>query len=162
MIGALVVIVAGTGAYLLLGNNKENDTANTECREACQKASNTCPSLVNQSTCEQKCSILSQESKDHLSQANSCEELTQKPELIADLIVPEVNQPENINPTNDCEYACANYATKCLSLVPNATQEVFQDGIKYCMNDCKKWDASKVGCMISAFDCPAMTESCGL
>lgn len=163
IIGALVVVVAGTGAYLLLGGGGgENNTASAECREVCQKASNTCPSLINQTTCEQKCSKLSQESKDHLSQAGSCKALTQKPELLADLLVPEIEQPKDINPANDCEYACANYAAKCLSLVPNATEEVFQDGIQYCMNDCKKWDASKVGCMISALDCPAMTDSCGL
>jgi|GEM_PF-2086185 coenzyme F420-reducing hydrogenase gamma subunit len=63
---------------------------------------------------------------------------------------------------NDCEAACANYANKCLSLVPNADQNLINQGLVSCMQECQAWPADKTGCMVQAIDCPAMTESCGL
>lgn len=62
----------------------------------------------------------------------------------------------------DCESPCRNYIHKCLSLVPNADQNLFTQGLASCMEECRKWDDAKIQCMINATNCPAMTEICGL
>jgi hypothetical protein len=132
------------------------------CSEVCSKANSACPSMIDKNTCENKCASLSEETKEHLNSSASCQELTEKPELIADLIIPEINTPDKINSSNDCEMACSNYSIKCLSLVPNASQELYNEGLLSCINECKKWDGNKTGCMINAIDCEAMTNVCGL
>lgn len=62
----------------------------------------------------------------------------------------------------DCESPCRNYIHKCLSLVPNADQNLFTQGLTSCMEECRKWSDTKIQCIINATDCPAMTEICGL
>lgn len=84
----------------------------------------------------------------------------------------QVENSVNVNPPNsdqasftaseDCEAACGHYVTACLTFVPNATQALFDDGYNSCLGECAKWNDNKVSCMISAFDCEAMTEVCGL
>lgn len=163
IIGALVVVVAGVGVWAYLGQgDKGGKVVSSACSTLCFKAVETCPSLINKETCEQKCDSLSQAAKDHLATAQSCQELTQKPELIAELLIPEVKTPEKIDAKTDCEGACLNYTMKCLSLVPNADQNLYNEGLKSCMSECSKWKSEKVGCMLNAQSCPAMTESCGL
>jgi hypothetical protein len=63
---------------------------------------------------------------------------------------------------NDCVPACQNYVNRCLTLVPNATQSLFNQGMESCEFECKTWDNSKITCMERAMDCPSMTEVCGL
>jgi len=63
---------------------------------------------------------------------------------------------------NNCEAACHNYNNRCLVHVPNATQELFDQGFESCMSVCAGWDETKVECMVNAKDCPSMTEVCGL
>lgn len=63
---------------------------------------------------------------------------------------------------NGCELACSNYVNKCLTLVPNADQNLFDQGLASCQQECQGWSADKVGCLASALDCPSMTETCGL
>ena len=163
IIGALVVVVIGVGAMLYFNKGADEGIVVSEaCAETCEKAVATCPSLINKKVCEQKCDGLSQEAKDHLNTANSCQELTQKPELIVDLLIPEVNTPEKISSTSDCEASCSNYTMKCLSLVPNADQNLFNEGLKSCVAECAKWKEEKVSCILNAGSCPAMTETCGL
>ena len=65
-------------------------------------------------------------------------------------------------PSNDCEKACRNYNSKCLSLVPNVNQTMLNDGFSSCMQQCKKRSKEKVQCMEDAKDCVAMTDICGL
>ncbi len=161
---SLGVIVTGIAIIttIIVSSKKEVLLEVSTCSEVCSNANNYCPTLINKDTCESKCSGLSEETKEHLNNSSSCQELTEKPELIADLIIPEVNVPENIDPSNDCELACSNYTVKCLSLVPGASQSLYNEGLMSCINECKKWDNEKIGCIISAIDCPAMTEVCGL
>ena len=64
--------------------------------------------------------------------------------------------------TNNCKVACNNYTNKCLSLVPNANKSLIDQGFSSCVQECKKWDKTKIQCMESAKDCVAMTEICGL
>lgn len=62
----------------------------------------------------------------------------------------------------DCEAACGNYVTACLTLVPNATEKLFEEGFDSCMSECAAWAPEKVECMIGALSCEAMTNVCGL
>ncbi|MFA5000692.1 MAG: hypothetical protein WC531_00480 [Candidatus Paceibacterota bacterium] len=163
IIGIVIVGVIGLGALAYWGKGGGGGKqVSKDCVLTCQKAVETCPSLINKEVCEQNCDNLSQETKDHLNQANSCQELTQKPELIAELLIPEVKTPEKIDAKTDCEGACSNYTMKCLSLVPNADQNLYNEGLMSCMSECSGWKSEKVGCMLNAQSCPAMTEVCGL
>lgn len=67
-----------------------------------------------------------------------------------------------ISNSSDCEVACANYTNKCLTLVPNADQNLFNEGLLSCMNECAKWNGLKTECMINSIDCESMTTTCGL
>ncbi len=63
---------------------------------------------------------------------------------------------------NDCESPCRNYTQKCLSLVPNADQTLFNQGFESCLKECKGWDDTKNKCIKNAANCQDMTEICGL
>lgn len=63
---------------------------------------------------------------------------------------------------NACEEACLNYVDKCLTLVPNADNHLFQDGKDTCEEDCANWDEEKTQCMIDAKACTEMTDVCDL
>lgn len=78
---------------------------------------------------------------------------------ILDTLETKCNQEE---PSGDCETACKNYNSKCLSLVPNASQSMLDDWFSSCMALCKKRSEEKVQCMEDAKDCVAMSEVCGL
>jgi len=161
---SLGVAVVGIAVIttIIVSSKKEATLGVSACSEVCSKANSYCPSLINKDTCENKCSSLSEETKEHLNSSSSCQELTEKPELIADLIIPEVNTPENIDSSDDCELACSNYTVKCLSLVPGASQSLYNEGLMSCIGECKKWNNDKISCILNAIDCPAMTDVCGL
>jgi hypothetical protein len=134
----------------------------SDCQSLCDGVSSICPSLIDKNLCESKCPEMNKEKKDHLMQSQSCEELSQRQDLISDLLIPELNQPEEKVSTNACETACGAYVGKCLTLVPNATQALFDDGYNSCLQECEKRDVNKVNCMVGASDCETMTEVCGL
>jgi len=62
----------------------------------------------------------------------------------------------------DCESPCRNYIHKCLSLVPNASEELFSQGLESCMKECRSWSDTKNKCILNAPNCQDMTEVCGL
>lgn len=155
---SLVIVLSGCSKTA----NVIDDSQTSDCTSICDNASNICPSLVDKNNCKSKCGDFAQDTKDHLKNSQSCEELSQKPDLIADLLIPTIDKPQEKAIINDCEAACNHYVLACLTLVPNATQSLFDDGYNSCLPECDKWDAKKVDCMINAFDCPAMTEQCGL
>ena len=62
----------------------------------------------------------------------------------------------------DCESPCRNYIHKCLSLVPNAGQDLFSQGLESCMNECRGWSDKKNKCILNATNCEDMTLVCGL
>ncbi|HOX29917.1 MAG TPA: hypothetical protein P5080_02120 [Candidatus Paceibacterota bacterium] len=160
-IAGIAAIVAGA-AFLF--PKSASDQQSFDCASICQKASQTCPSLVNETTCNNNCSKLSDESKKHLSDSNSCQEISSKPELIADLLIPETAAPEPAKnaDSDDCQMACMNYAIKCLTLVPNASDQLLDEGRESCGKECSKWNSEKIDCMINAADCESMTNICGL
>lgn len=167
IIGAVAIIVVG-GAVLVgsMSKNKgisSQDQIESSCSSICQKANEICPSLIDKNNCNKNCSKLSEEAKKHLQESADCEQMTSKPNLIVDLLVPEMANPKPVDKNaNDCEAACGSYAGKCLTLVPNLTEAMLNDGMKSCMEECASWDAQKTDCMINAFDCESMTNVCGL
>ncbi len=163
LIGAAGVVVIGGAIFFMAGDNSPNKQNNSACADVCYEASQTCPSLINEDACNSNCAKLSEEAKKHLADSKSCQEISSKPELIADLLVPEVATPELVDKNaSECEAACGSYVGKCLTLVPNATEALFQEGTDSCMKECAGWNAQKVDCMINAFDCESMTNVCGL
>ncbi|MFA5020557.1 MAG: hypothetical protein WC517_00635 [Patescibacteria group bacterium] len=164
IIVGLVAAAVIAGGALLMAIVKPGSRTDSACAAMCQKAYQACPSLINEGDCNNRCANLSEESKKHLSEASSCEELSAKPELIADLLIPEVDSPAPADSDNAsaCETACGNYVAKCLTLVPNATQALFDDGLNSCLEECASWSAGKVDCLAGALDCEAMTNVCGL
>lgn len=147
-------------------NPSESVASDTTCLTACHTAADTCPSLIDEGACTAKCANLNEETVEHLVNASTCEELTARPDLISEILIPELPDTEaftETNPTtNDCEAACGNYVTSCLSLVPNASESVLNDGYTSCLDECSTWETPKIECMLSTFDCVAMTEVCGL
>ncbi len=163
VIGAIAAVVVIGGGIFFLSGNKHGAPQTLACTDICRQANIACPSLINEDDCNSKCGQLSQEIKEHLQTAATCEELTSRPDLIADLIIPKVAAPESVDKnTTDCEAACGSYVSKCLTLVPNATPALFDEGLVSCMAECAGWNIQKVDCMINAFDCEAMTNVCGL
>jgi len=157
---AAVVIVGGGMLFITGGSNEQS---RSECADICRKANQTCPSLINEDTCNNKCSKLTEEVKAHLQNSESCQEISSKPDLLADLLIPEVETPEiEVTKKEGCEAACGSYVGKCLTLVPNATEALFAEGMSSCQKECVDWSSNKVDCMITAFDCEAMTGVCGL
>ena len=165
-IGVVVVVGGVVGVVLMNKSDNNEEVVDAECVQICSQANSACPSLIEKTTCETKCADFSDEIKDFLVNADSCEKLTQRPDLLSEVIVPEVNQSENSNNNevsgNDCEAACGSYVAKCLTLVPNASEALFQEGLSSCMGQCANWNLNKIDCMINAFSCEAMTETCGL
>ncbi|MGB2631697.1 MAG: hypothetical protein WBC48_02165 [Minisyncoccales bacterium] len=167
ILGVAAVAVAGAGiaGYLILNKNGGGggtEIAGGDCAAICAKVSVACPSMANKEICLQNCPGFDEKTKNDAGAIASCEMLAQKPELLALLAISEVKDPELAPAKNDCEAACNNYVGKCLTLVPNAGQELFSEGLSSCLKECAGWETVKVSCMVSAADCPAMTETCGL
>jgi hypothetical protein len=166
ILGAVAAVaVAGVAGYSILNKNGGGggeETIAGDCEAICAKANGACPSMANKEICLQNCPEFDEKAKNDIAAITSCEALAQKPELVALLAIPEAKEPELAPAEKDCEAACNNYVGKCLTLVPNAGQELFSDGLYSCLKECSAWEINKVDCMISAADCPAMTEVCGL
>ncbi len=74
----------------------------------------------------------------------------------------QINEPDPMPAATACEEACANYVNKCLTLVPNATQALFDEGQTSCVQECATWESSKTECIRDVLDCESMTDICGL
>lgn len=168
IIAASGVVVLSGAALLVLGSGSQEapQVSGSSCSAACAQAHETCPSLIDTSTCDSACEKLSNEAREHLQTADSCEALTARPDLLADILVPEVEganeYTDKATGSQDCEAACGHYVSACLTYVPSATEALYEEGYNSCLNECANWNAGKVDCMISAFDCEAMTNVCGL
>lgn len=62
----------------------------------------------------------------------------------------------------DCESPCRNYIHRCLSLVPNANENLFKQGLDSCIKECKVWNNTKIQCITNAKNCQNITDICGL
>lgn len=153
--------LAGCGQQAQVVGNNSVPGPSEECVNLCSQVSGACSTAISQNQCLKACPAWSSETKARVGAISSCEQVAEVPELTA-AALPEMNEPNLAPATNDCEAACGSYAGKCLTLVPNATEALFAEGMSSCMSECSSWNASKVDCMISAFDCEAMTNVCGL
>mgnify|MGYP000903936489 CR=1 FL=1 len=79
-----------------------------------------------------------------------------------EFVTSTINIPEAPPIANDCAKACSNYVNKCLTLVPNANQALFQEGQESCEQECASWSEEKIQCMLEAPICEDMTNVCGL
>ncbi len=61
-----------------------------------------------------------------------------------------------------CDAACNNYVDQCLTLVPGATQQIFNDGLVSCLQECAAWEGEKISCIRDATNCTSMTDDCDL
>ncbi|MDX9893707.1 MAG: hypothetical protein RB292_04855 [Patescibacteria group bacterium] len=158
---ALIAVVSGCSPKTELTGETNTQETNSECAQLCNQATAICPSLISLEQCQLACADWSEETKEKISQVTTCQELSAISEIIESLI-PEMNDPK-LNPAkNECEAACQNYVNQCLTLVPNATQTLFQEGLDSCLTECANWNDPMVKCMTQAPDCESMTNICGL
>lgn len=89
----------------------------------------------------------------------SVEEIKNKVDSAAE-VRSETVKPNSLS--KDCRSACENYVSKCLTLVPNASETLLNEGLVSCVEDCASWSADKATCISQALECPSMTEICKL
>lgn len=157
----VTLTLAGCGKQAQVVGGNLAPEASEECINLCSQVKEACSTAISQDQCQSACLTWSAEIKEKIGAISSCEQVSEVPELTV-AALPEMNEPNLAPATNDCEAACGSYVGKCLTLVPNATESLFQEGMSSCMGECASWNTSKVDCMISAFDCEAMTNVCGL
>jgi hypothetical protein len=157
----LALALAGCGQKASVINPLSESEIGGDCQELCSKSIVSCPSLLSKNDCEASCASWDDQAKEKISTASNCEQLGSIEEYIVSLL-PKIEDPDLAPAGNDCGAACGNYVNKCLTLVPNATQALFQDGLSSCLGECASWTTAKTDCMISAIDCPSMTDVCGL
>ncbi len=153
--------LSGCGQQAQVVGNNSIAEVSEDCINLCNEITGACSTAISQDRCLQACPAWSTETKEKIGAISSCEQVAEVPEL-AVATLPEMNEPNLAPASNDCEAACGSYVGKCLTLVPNASEALFQEGMSSCMGECAGWSTGKVDCMISAFDCEAMTNVCGL
>lgn len=167
---SILFLLILTFTFFVTGCGQKTEVVNTdvieevnsfECIQLCNQAKEICPSLISLEQCQAACANWNKDTKEKISQTASCQELSEISEIIESLI-PEMNDPELEEPASECEAACNNYVNQCLTLVPNATQALFQDGLNSCMEECAGWEETKVKCIKQSADCESMTNVCGL
>lgn len=161
---ALVVLLSGCGQKAAVVNTEAEQENDSECSKLCTQIEEICPAFLSSERCNSECESWDEEAMDIIRQASSCQELFVIPEIVSASVpeVPEMNDPELEEPASECEAACNNYVNQCLTLVPNATQALFQEGLASCLKECAGWDETKNKCIKQSADCPSMTEVCGL
>ncbi len=122
------------------------------CETKCESFENICGSDFSLDQCKSSCASCGFNFSDLELNSENCERASEK---ISQCVFPEKD-------ALNCEDACQNYNNQCLTLVPNADQKLFDEGLSSCMLECESWSKEKIECMESANDCPSMTEVCGL
>jgi len=126
---------------------------NGSCESKCESISNMCSEVLPYEQCKGECDACDPAIMDEINDEEDCEKIKEKMSQCA--LVSEEG-------SSDCDAACNNYNNQCLTLVPNANQQLFDQGYESCMSECAGWSGEKVQCMSTAQDCPSMTEVCGL
>ncbi|MFA5124625.1 MAG: hypothetical protein WC473_02240 [Patescibacteria group bacterium] len=154
-----VFVVSGCtdNSNKITGSEVSND-----CASLCAQANSKCAEFASGEECRSQCVNWDQATKDKIKTASDCSGMLAKPKDRMTELIPEINEPNLPVAKNDCEAACNKYVMNCLTLVPNVSETVFNDGYNYCLGECAKWDKKKIDCMIATNDCPSMSEVCGL
>ncbi len=87
MIYFFVFIVIVGLTFFIINNNNEQLLI-SDCAQACLNAEAACPSLIDKDNCEKKCLSFDQETINYLNNIESCEELSEKSNLIFEMVVP--------------------------------------------------------------------------
>ena len=111
-----------------------------------------CSGVITYEECNNGCNVCGVSVLDEIDEEQDCDQIKEK--------ISQCNFPKE--ESNNCEVACNNYNNQCLTWVPNADQNLFDQGYESCMAECKDWTVEKIECMEGAQDCPSMTEVCGL
>ena len=145
-----------------VGQLVENQLSSVSCDKICSHLKDVCnEDLIASDDCPTVCGTWSDEIKQMFLTMNDCEFLKAQIEGQAQVLAEEMVNKNNPNATK-CDQACNNYVTRCLSLVPNASAELFEQGFDSCKGECAAWAVSKIECMIKANTCEAFTDTCGL
>jgi hypothetical protein len=123
-----------------------------DCVSKCEAVLETCSEVITYDECVNGCNACGVPFFDEITQESDCDNLRNN-----------ISQCGSSNEEgNDCDKACLNYNSQCLVHVPNADQDLYDQGYESCMDICKDWSLEKIECMEAALDCPSMTEVCGL
>ncbi|OGJ52589.1 hypothetical protein A2448_02415 [Candidatus Peregrinibacteria bacterium RIFOXYC2_FULL_41_22] len=128
-----------------------NQVQGDSCESTCEQISGMCADVTPEA-CKEKCNNCGGDVLDEIKSETDCGKIEEK---ISQCLFTEETG-------NNCDAACNNYNSQCLSLVPTVNQELLDQGYSSCMEECKSWDGEKTTCMETAQDCPSMTEVCGL
>jgi len=161
LFGLVVIIFVVSGCTNNQNKIISTDT-NNDCAGICAHTKATCAEFMAEEECKNQCVNWDRATKDKIKSASDCSGMPAKPNDKIIESIPEINEPDLPSAKNDCEAACNKYVIACLTLVPNASEALFSDGYNSCLGECVKWDTKKVDCMITAFNCEAMTNVCGL
>jgi len=165
----LVYGAVALGATLIIalipkGKKVDNNIKNERafCSVICEHIKNTCnQDLINNQDCQTACNTWGEEFKQALVLINDCELITTQIEAqaqVAKEAAADINNPN----VDKCNQACNNYVNRCLTLVPNATPQLFEEGFNSCKTECASWNITKIDCMIQSNTCEAFTDVCGL
>ncbi|HNP75537.1 MAG TPA: hypothetical protein PKL09_04265 [bacterium] len=155
----VAILISGCGPKAAIVNIEQEDIS--DCLGLCEQVETVCPNFLSSENCQSQCGSWDQTTKETIRQAANCQELSAIPEVVSALL-PEINEPELEEPASECEAACNNYVNQCLTLVPNASQALFQDGLTSCLEQCVGWEETKVRCIKQSANCESMTNVCGL
>lgn len=140
----------------------EDKLTSVSCNKVCDHLKDVCDEdLILADDCSAVCDTWNDEIRQMFLTMNDCEFLQAQIQGQAQVLAEERVNQNNPNATK-CDQACNNYVTRCLSLVPNASADLFEQGFDSCKGECAKWNVTKIDCMISAGSCEAFTDQCGL
>lgn len=132
-----------------------------ECAEVCLNAKMACESISD--NCVNLCDRWSQETRDEVKAGRNCNDFSKVANLINQAEFEQKKSKANEAGNNDdCQFACVNYTSKCLTLVPNANEALLNDGLMSCMGECNSWSEQKTNCILNAHNCESMSDICGL
>lgn len=167
----LIYGLVGLGAVALIalmpkGKNVdqlvEEKLTSVSCNKVCDHLKDACgDDLILAKDCSPVCDTWNDEIRQMFLTMNDCEFLKAQIQGQGQVLAEEMVNKNNPN-SSKCDQACNNYTTRCLSLVPNASKELFEQGFDSCKGECASWNVSKIDCMIKANSCEAFTDTCGL
>lgn len=158
----ILTVIVVTGCTNNSNKAIDSNVIDADCIGLCSQAKGVCAEFMSIDECKNQCANWDRATKDKIRNAPDCSGMPAKQNDNMIESIPEINDPNLPSAKNDCEAACNKYVTTCLTLVPNASEAVFNDGYNSCLGECVKWDKKKIDCMIAANNCPSMTEICGL
>ena len=123
------------------------------CESQCEAVSTMCSEVITYEECNNECNSCDSVIMDEIESEEDCGKIKEKMSQCTSIAKEDAS---------NCDSACNNYNNQCLTLVPNADQQLFDQGYESCMSECAEWSTEKVGCMAESQDCPSMTEVCGL